>query len=425
MKIILVHNYYGSSAPSGENKVFEAEKAMLEKQGHEVEVYTRHSDEIRSEPRNTLNTRKCGIMGNSKFRTFRVFCGFKKVWGLLKGALCTIGNPFAAMVVAKKCREFKPNVVHFHNTFPLISPLAVWAASKYAPVVMTLHNYRTACAAGVPTRDGKVCSLCLDKKCVWDGVRYRCYRGSLLTTLPLAINIALYRKRLTKWVTRFIVLSDFQKRKMVEYGWLEHIITVKGNFVDGRVVSGGVEIKKNQIVYVGRLSKEKGVETLIKAFKILSESSVYSEVKNLKLIIVGDGVDRQELEKLAEGLNVEFVGQKLAHEVRRIMGESKVSVLPSEWWETFGLTVIESMKAGTPVVTSDLGALPEIVQDGCFGEVFEAGNAEACAASIERLLERKDYDEMCAEARRVAKMMYSEEANYEQLMKIYESVKYA
>ncbi len=270
MKILLVHNYYGSSAPSGENKVFEAEKAMLEKHGHEVEVYTRHSDEIRSEPRNTLNTRKCGIMGNSKFRTFRVFCGFKKVWGFLKGAVCTVGNPFAARAVARKCRDFKPDVVHFHNTFPLISPLAVRAASKYAPVVMTLHNYRTACAAGVPTRDGKVCSLCLDKKCVWDGVRYRCYRGSLLATLPLAVNIAMYRKLLPRWVTRFIVLSEFQKRKMVEYGWEEGKIVVKGNFVGGTTeytenTEGG---KKGQIVYVGRLSKEKGVETLIKAFKI-------------------------------------------------------------------------------------------------------------------------------------------------------------
>jgi hypothetical protein len=117
--------------------------------------------------------------------------------------------------------DFKPDVVHFHNTFPLISPLAVRAASKYAPVVMTLHNYRTACAAGVPTRNGKVCSLCLDKKCVLDGIKHRCYRGSLLATLPLAINIALYRRLLPKWVSRFIVLSEFQKRKMVEYGWPE------------------------------------------------------------------------------------------------------------------------------------------------------------------------------------------------------------
>ena len=245
VKILFVHNYYGSSAPSGENKVFEAEKAMLEKHGHEVAVYTRHSDEIRN--------------GNV----------IARLLGKIKGALCTIGNPFAARAMARKCREFKPDIVHFHNTFPLISPLAVKSASKYAPVVMTLHNYRTACVSGVPTRDGKVCSLCLDKKCVLDGVKHRCYRGSLFATLPLAINIALYRKLLPKWVSRFIVLSEFQKRKMVEYGWPEEKIVVKGNFV-GRVEHVERVEKKDQIVYVGRLSREKGVETLIKAVKMIN-----------------------------------------------------------------------------------------------------------------------------------------------------------
>ena len=392
--------------------MFEAERVMLEKHGHEVEVYARHSDEIRG-------------MGNGEWGMGR------KLWGMIKGAMCTIGNPFAAREVAKKCWEFKPEVVHFHNTFPLISPLAVQAASKYAPVVMTLHNYRTACAAGVPTRDGKVCSLCLDKKCVWDGVKQWCYRGSLAATLPLAINIALYRRLLPKWVSRFIVLSEFQKRKMVEYGWPAEKIAVKENFVDrvttfaeATAVKEHVERveKKDQIVYVGRLSKEKGVETLINAFKILSVSSVYSVVKNLKLIIVGDGEDRQGLEEMACGLNVEFVGQKSAGEVRRIMGKSKLSVLPSEWWETFGLTVVESMLQGTPVVVSNLGALPDIVQDGRFGEVFEAGNVEACAAAIKRLLSRPDYDEMCAAARHEAETKYSEEANYKKLMGIYGEV---
>ena len=398
MRILLVHNYYGSSAPSGENKVFETEKTMLEKRGHEVAVYSRHSDEIRN-----------GSV-------------IARLWGKIKGAMCTVGNPFAARVVAKKCREFKPDVVHFHNTFPLISPLAVIAASKYAPVVMTLHNYRTACAAGVPTRDGKVCSLCLDKKCVLDGVKHRCYRGSLFATVPLALNIAIYRNLLPKWVTKFIVLSEFQKRKMVEYGCPEEKIEVKGNFVSGGVVSGGVEVKKNQIVYVGRLSKEKGVETLIKAFKILSASSVCSVVKNLKLIIVGDGVDRQELEGMAQGLNVEFVGQKPATETRRIVAESNVLVSPSACWETFGLAAAEAMSVGTPSVVSNVGALPDIVQDGRFGEVFEAGNVEACAEAIKRLLARSDYDEMCEAARHEAETKYSEEANYKRIMKIYEEV---
>ena len=212
MRILLIHNYYGSSAPSGENKVFEAEKAMLEKRGHYVEVYTRHSDEIRG-------------MGNGEWGMGR------KLWGMVKGAMCTVGNPYTARAIAKKCRDFRPDVVHFHNTFPLISPLAVRAASKYAPVVMTLHNYRTACAAGVPTRDGKVCSLCLDKKCVWYGIKHRCYRGSLAATLPLAINIALYRRWLPRWVRCFMVFSEFQRNKMREYGFPNEAMALKPNSI--------------------------------------------------------------------------------------------------------------------------------------------------------------------------------------------------
>ena len=446
MKILLVHNYYGSSAPSGENKVFEAEHAMLEKHGHEVSVYTRHSDEIRG---GLGGAESLGGLESTKLPEPSKPSKLTKLFGLIKGAMCTVGNPFAAREVAKKCREFKPDVVHFHNTFPLISPLAVRAASNYAPVVMTLHNYRTACAAGVPTRDGKVCSLCLDKKCVWDGIKHRCYRGSLLATLPLAINIALYRKLLPKWVSRFIVLSEFQKRKMVEYGWPEEKIEVKGNFVfrqdsqDSRDLQdlntnnpiNLVQGKKDQIVYVGRLSKEKGVDTLIKAFGELVSNVAkqrgrnsaalplcHSALKNLKLVIVGDGVDCASLEKLAKGLNVEFVGLKLSPEARGIVAESKVFVSPSACWETFGLAAVEAMSVGTPSVVSNIGALPDIVQDGRFGEVFEAGNVEACAAAIQRLLSRPDYDEMCAAAKREAEAKYSEAANYKRLMEIYSEV---
>ena len=416
MRILLIHNYYGSSAPSGENKVFDAEKAMLAKHGHEVAVYTRHSDEIR------------GTVW--------------KLWGMVKGALCTVGNPFAAREVAKKCREFKPDVVHFHNTFPLISSLAVRAASKYAPVVMTLHNYRAACAAGVPTRDGKVCSLCLDKKCVMDGIKHRCYRGSLAATLPLAINIAFYRERLPRWVTRFIVLSEFQKRKMVEYGWPEDKIVVKGNFIS-RVERVEHVDKKDHIVYVGRLSKEKGVDTLIRAFgglvsnaekrrgrvaepsdKTFSASLplCFSALKNLKLVIVGDGVDRAELEEQAKGLPVEFLGQQNHAQTLQFMAESLCVVQPSACWETFGLAAAEAMSVGTPSVVANVGGLPDIVQGGRFGEVFESGDPESCAVAIKRLLSRPDYEEICKNAPQEAHAKYSEDANYKRLMEIYEGV---
>ena len=391
MRILLVHNYYGSSAPSGENKVFEAEKTMLERHGHEVAVYTRHSDEIRN--------------GNV----------IARLLGKIKGAMCTVGNPFAAWAVAKKCKGFKPDVVHFHNTFPLISPLAVRAASRYAPVVMTLHNYRTACAAGVPTRGGKVCSLCLEKKCIWDGVKHRCYRGSLLATLPLASNIALYRRRLPRWVSRFIVLSVFQEKRMVRVGLPGEKIVVKGNSIShGECVANSE--KKDQFVYVGRLSPEKGVPTLLSAWRLIGNET------GCKLILIGDGDNRSEYESQALGLNVEFMGKQSNDVVREVMARSMSVVLPSECWEGMPITVLESFAEGTPCIVSDLGALPEYIRSGELGEVFEAGNAESLAAAIKRLLLRSDYDEICAAAKREVEAKYSEESNYRQLMGIYEGV---
>lgn len=403
MKILLVHNYYGSSAPSGENRVFAAEKTLLEKHGHAVAVYTRHSDEIRT--------------GGA----------IRRMWGKIKGALCTVGNPFAAHEVAKVCRAFKPDIVHFHNTFPLISPLAIRAAHRSgAKVVMTLHNYRTVCAAGVPTRNGKVCTECFRRSAhsaqgkkgtlsVWPAIRHRCYRGSLFATLPLALNIRLYRKSWAKWVDQFVVLSEFQKTVMEGCGFPAEKISVKGNFVPAGRVGGRVD-KKEQILYVGRLSDEKGIGTLLRAWRMLAGQA--RETFPQKLVLVGDGEGRGECERLSEGLPVEFAGQKPHEEVVRLMAESRAVVLPSECWETFGLTVVEGMRAGTPPVVSNLGALPDIMSSDC-GEVFEAGNAESLAAAIIRILSRPDYVEVCKTVRREAEAKYSEEANYGRLMEIY------
>lgn len=245
-QVLLVHNYYGSSSPSGENNVFESEKSMLERHGIVVETFTRQSDEI---------------------------CG-KGIVGLVKGALCTVANPFAAYALARKIQEFHPDVVHFHNTFPLISPLAVRAAHQLGcRVVMTLHNYRTLCAAGVPMREGRVCSLCLERRCVCDALRHRCYRGSLFATVPLAINIALYRRLLPRWVDKFIVLSEFQKERMASCGWPCEKLVVKGNFVNvfERPIVPAAR-RRNEILYVGRLSSEKGVFTLLEAWRKLVET---------------------------------------------------------------------------------------------------------------------------------------------------------
>jgi glycosyltransferase involved in cell wall biosynthesis len=420
MKILLVHNFYGSSAPSGENTVFEAERQMLASYNETVEVFTRHSDEIRG---GTID-QKWGIK--------------KKTWGLLKGALCTIMNPFAARALVKKCREFKPDVVHFHNTFPLISPFAVRAASKCAPVVMTLHNYRMVCAAGIPMRDGMVCRDCFDlkvKSCdcligdVAEGIKqsqisnqtilpalkHRCYRGSLLATIPLVINIWLYRNLLRHWVSCFIVLSEFQKARMIECGILAEKIAVKGNFVTNQLLSSG-HSPRSGAIYVGRLSDEKGVMAMLHAWKLLGD-----EAPHLK--IIGDGDMRvkyeAEVERLAMVEKIEFMGQRSPGIVRRALSESVFSILPSECWETFGLTVVESLIEGTPCVVTDLGALPSIVTNDC-GVVCKASDAPGLAAAIRKLMSA-DWNRMSSAAKTRA-AEFSEVKNYQQLVEIYQGV---
>lgn len=310
------------------------------------------------------------------------------------------------------------------------SPLAIRAAHRSgAKVVMTLHNYRTVCAAGVPTRNGKVCTECFRRSAhsargrkgnlsVWPAIRHRCYRGSLFATLPLALNIRLYRKSWAKWVDQFVVLSEFQKTVMEGCGFPAEKISVKGNFVSVGRVGGRVD-KKEQILYVGRLSDEKGIGTLLRAWRMLAGQA--RETFPQKLVLVGDGERRDECERMSEGLPVEFAGQTPHEEVVRLMAESRAVVLPSECWETFGLTVVEGMWAGNPPVVSNLGALPDIVSSDC-GEVFEAGNAESLAAAIIRILSRPDYAEVCKTVRREADAKYSEEANYGRLMEIYEEV---
>jgi len=431
MRILLVHNYYGSSAPSGENRVFESEKEMLKEHGETVDVYTRHSDEIRL------------VNGGAP-----LLVGLRKVFNLVKGALCTIGNPFAAHALAQKIREFHPDIVHIHNQFPLISPLAIRAAHRSgAKVVMTLHNYRTVCAAGVPTRNGQVCTecfktsdlgrdgclrastspdqtykvnvsnlseFCKGQRTIWPAIRNRCYRGSLLATVPLALNIWLYRKCWAKWVDRFVVLSDFQRNRMIECGFPAEKIRVKGNFLRSFARNeGAIPAERHGCVYVGRLSDEKGVRVLIEAWRVLGARAP-------ELTIMGDGDRRSEYENLATGLAIGFAGQ-LSHEnVMRRLESMCCLIQPTVCWETFGLTVVEAASVGTPAIVSDLGALPSLIE-GC-GSTFKAGDSKSLAKAVGDMLTRSDWDEMSRRAKQIAMERYSVENNYRQLQSIYKNL---
>lgn len=392
MKVLLVHNFYGSEAPSGENLVFQAEKALLEQHGNTVTNFTRHSDEIRAQG----------------------------AWGTLKGALATPWNPWMAAAVAEKVAAWQPDVVHVHNTFPLISPSIFSAIGGKAARVLTLHNYRLFCPAAIPMRSGKVCTACLDTRSVWPAVRHGCYRESRAATVPLALNVALHR-HLGTWrrqVDAFVSLSDFQRRRMVEAGLPPGRVHVKPNFYPGSPAVIPWTKREDYAVFAGRLTPEKGVMSLLRAWS--EWSSVHGDAPELR--IVGDGPLRAELEGMAANLPVRFLGQLSAEEAQAQIARGRLLVLPSECFEGFPMVVREAFAFGTPVAVSNLGPLPSIVESGRNGVVFEPADPSSLASTVRMACQASHFLERLAKgARQTFEERYTEDANYKMLMRIYEA----
>jgi len=388
MKILLVHNFYGSAAPSGENQVFKAEGQMLRSRGHEVFEFTRQSDEIRAQG----------------------------TWGAVKGALATPWNPWMTTALKSALVRHLPDVVHVHNTFPLLSPSIFHAIGIHAASVLTLHNYRLFCAAGIPMRGGKVCTDCLEAQSSLPALRYGCYRGSKLATAPLAFSVALHRALGTwqKQVDAFIALSDFQRQLMSLTGLPTSKVHVKPNFYPGMPPIVPWSDRGNYVIFVGRLTPEKGVTALLKAWRLWG-----SEVPDLW--VVGDGELKSELEVQAAGLPVRFLGQVSSTEAQTHIAGARLLVLPSECFEGFPMVVREAFAFGTPAAVSNLGPLPSIVQHGASGVVFQAANPESLLHEVQGAWNAFGLLEKLGQgARREFESKYTEDANYATLMNIYE-----
>jgi glycosyltransferase involved in cell wall biosynthesis len=387
LKVLMLHNFYRSASPSGENQVFEMERALLERRGHRVEVFTRHSDEIAGQ----------GIRG------------------AIKGAASTLWNPFSARELRKRIASVGPDVVHVHNTFPLLSP-AVFPAARGTARVLTLHNYRLFCAAAIPMRGGRVCTDCLDQRTVLPALRFGCYRGSRVATVPLAASIALHRLRGT-WntdVEAFIALSEFQRKRFVDAGLPPERMHVKPNFYPGDPATVPWRERADRVVFVGRLSAEKGVRTLLRAWAMWGERAP-------PLRIVGDGELRGDLEMLAQDLPVEFIGQLGPDEAEAEIVRARLLVVPSEWFEGFPMVLREAFALGTPAAVSNIGPLPNLVRDPESGGVFEPGNPESLLHTVRSAWENPALLERWGQGARAAfEAKYTEDANYAMLMEIYE-----
>ncbi len=387
MKILLVHNQY--QQPGGEDVVFEQERKLLEAAGHRVATYCRTNDEI---------------SGYSAAQRL----------ALIKN---TISSEHSRREVLQVLRQEEPDVVHVHNTFMMISP-SVYGACREArvPVVQTLHNYRLLCPAGNFFRQGQVCEEC-EERSLWRGVQHACYRDSRVATGTVALMLLVHRRRhtWTESIDRFIALSEFARSKFVAGGLPADRIDVKPNFVDpdpGERTRGG-----GYAAFVGRLSEEKGLETLVAAWSRLGN--------RIPLVIVGDGPVSSRAKRQAgeQGISsISFRGRLPRAEAQAVVKGARFLVLPSECYENFPMGMVESFACGVPVLCSRLGALQELVDDGRTGLHFAPGSPEELAEKVEWAWSHPErVRDMGQEARREFEKRYTAEKNYAMLMDIYKT----
>lgn len=378
MKILVAHNRYRQSG--GEDSVFESEVKLLAASGHEVDTLLVSNDDVASFLDKALT------------------------------ALRTVENPVGIAAMRQAIAKFRPDIVHVHNFFPLLSPGIYKVCGEAGiPVVQSLHNYRPVCASAQLFRNGQVCQLCLEGSPAW-GVVHRCYRGSLIGSAAAARMIAVHRRRKT-WqndVDRFIALTEFGRRIFIEAGFPGDHIDVKPNFLEDP--GAPPEGPRGGVLFAGRLAPEKGVGTLIDA------ASRY----NFPLRIVGDGPEMDTLKSRAGG-NVTFLGAMSRKAVLDEMRRAAVVAVPSLWYEGFGLVVVEAFACATPVVATRIGALAEIVDEGKTGLLASAGNSRELGEGLMQMLHDPALSRQFGQAGRQAYLsQYTPAINLKMIEAIYE-----
>ena len=387
MNILIIHNTY--QQPGGEDVVVAQEGRLLERHGHKVSSYTRSNDEIDD-------------------------LSFSQRLGLIRRIVSADDSKLAIRAIL---RDRQPDIVHVHNTFAMVSPSVYEACREQGvPVVQTLHNYRLLCPAGTLYRDSEPCEECVTHSLL-RSVRYGCYRNSRMMSGAIALMLKTHRLRQT-WNTAidaYIAISAFVRDKFVQAGFPADKIYVKPNFVEPD--PGERSVAGDYALFVGRLSPEKGLTTLIEAWQRLPSA--------VPLVVAGDGPMRHELEiavakKQIRG--VQFAGRLGRNEVHDAMKKAAFVVVPSAWHEPFGLVVAEAFACGTPVLGASVGAISEMLDDQVTGLQFGPGDPNSLAKKVAWAWEHPDeLAAMGKTARRVYEDRYTANANYDLLMRIYDS----
>jgi glycosyltransferase involved in cell wall biosynthesis len=376
MKILFVHNAYQNFG--GEDAVVNAEIALLQSHGHQVEFYKRHNDELHH-------------------------------LSPASAAVTTIWSGRSVDEVNTVCNTLQPDVIHVHNTFPLISPSIYWTAARNKiPVVQTLHNFRFLCPQGTFLRNGAICEDCLGKA-PWRAVVRKCYRESAPQSAVLVSMLGAHRTAGTyrNKVTRYIALSAFSRDRFIEGGLPAEQLRIKPNFVVSETQPDWDD--RHGGLFVGRLSNEKGIDTLLEAVRIGA---------NTDIEVIGGGPYEAAVAKRFEERYLGFLSR---NDIMEKMRSASFLIVPSVCYEQLPTTILEAFSSGLPVIASRLGALVDIVRDGVTGLLFNPGDAADLAAKIAWANAHPgEMQRMGRAARAEYEVKYTPSINYQMLMEIYE-----
>lgn len=370
MKILQIHNEY--QFKGGEDNVVEAERKLLLSMGNEVFSIIAHNKSIK-----------------------HLFSERRRFYAELNAIL--VNNII--------------DVAHIHNVYHIIgNDIYELLALKNIPIIQTLHNFRFLCPAGLfMDNQHQICEKCSDGNFISCTLK-KCYQKSYVKSLGMSILAKNGRNAVLKYVDKFVVLNSFSRDKFIVSGFDKEKMVVKSNFIpEIQLTSSNYQF----ILYIGRLSPEKGVETLIEAFSNL----------NYHLKVAGSGEEDyvKKLKKLAEkNSNIEFVGYIDGAEKERLIKNSKFLIITSLCYENFPISILEAYSHGKPVIASNIGGLPFIVKDKETGLLFEAGNAEDLKKAVNNMIENDDFIALGKKGYEYYKENFTEKQNYHQLIDIYE-----
>ncbi len=382
MRILLLHNSYHH--PGGEDIVLLREREVLAAHGHDIRLVSVSNDIVKS------------------------------AWDKIRVAWQTPYSRSSRQRVAVEIERFRPDVVHVHNFFPLLTP-SIYDACRAAhvPVVQTLHNFRLICMNALFFRNGRVCEDCIGKSIPWPGVIHACYQGNRAASSAVAAMLTLHRVQRT-WIDKvdlYIAPTDFVRDKLIFGGFPAQKIVVKPHFVNPDPGMG--DGSGNYALFVGRLSPEKGLTTLLSAWNKLEGS--------VPLKIVGDGPREYRSRLLSQGVpGLEWLGWQAHERVQALMKQARVLVFPSAWYESFGLVIAEAFAAGLPVIAGNLGSMSASIEHGRTGLHFRPDDPHDLAAQVTWLWAHpRERMEMGRAARREFELKYSAAQGYRALMETY------